>query len=479
MPVRIPILAALLLLLAGFLPVRTPRAQTTPTPIAFSALPRSTQEHLRASAWWPTKPLASPTGFVGAKVCAGCHSEIVDTQRTSQMARTLTPAADSQVLAGHLHNTFHSGPYTDMLARTATGFGLSVTDGAATQQATLDWAFGSGDVGQSYLWQGADSSFHEARFNYFRSLNTFADTPGRLHGAPASLPMALSREIQGFEAQTCFRCHTTVMSSALPLDTHTVVPGVSCEACHGPGAAHVAAVNAADAADTPPSSAMTPGAPPGSAIPTGGEGPAASTTAERLSILNPSRLTPADSVELCGSCHSTPTDVRLMGAVGLQTVRFPAYRLTGSRCWLASSPAVTPGAGDARLTCQSCHNPHAPLDRISADYDSACLRCHTNRPGPTTSVISTGGAVKRIRSGETPASALATVPGHTQNSPTHNPDIHPAPACPVATSQCTSCHMPKFEIPEMHAKFTDHRIRIAHPGDPFPDTLPTQRAATR
>ncbi len=29
--------------------------------------------------------------------------------------------------------------------------------------------------------------------------------------------------------------------------------------------------------------------------------------------------------------------------------------------------------------------------------------------------------------------------------------------------------MPKFEVPDMHFEFTDHRIRVAHKGEPFPN----------
>jgi hypothetical protein len=29
--------------------------------------------------------------------------------------------------------------------------------------------------------------------------------------------------------------------------------------------------------------------------------------------------------------------------------------------------------------------------------------------------------------------------------------------------------MPKVEIPGAHFKFTDHRIRIARPGEPYPN----------
>ncbi len=33
---------------------------------------------------------------------------------------------------------------------------------------------------------------------------------------------------------------------------------------------------------------------------------------------------------------------------------------------------------------------------------------------------------------------------------------------------CAGCHMPKYEIPGSHHEFTDHFIRIAKPGEPYP-----------
>ena len=42
------------------------------------------------------------------------------------------------------------------------------------------------------------------------------------------------------------------------------------------------------------------------------------------------------------------------------------------------------------------------------------------------------------------------------------------PACPVGTKSCSTCHMPKTELPGAHIDFTDHRIRIVRKGEPFP-----------
>jgi formate-dependent nitrite reductase cytochrome c552 subunit len=39
----------------------------------------------------------------------------------------------------------------------------------------------------------------------------------------------------------------------------------------------------------------------------------------------------------------------------------------------------------------------------------------------------------------------------------------------VAKANCVTCHMPKIELPGAHARFTDHQIRIARAGEPYPN----------
>jgi len=36
--------------------------------------------------------------------------------------------------------------------------------------------------------------------------------------------------------------------------------------------------------------------------------------------------------------------------------------------------------------------------------------------------------------------------------------------CKVATSNCVTCHMPKYDLPQTHAVFTDHEIRVVREG---------------
>jgi hypothetical protein len=143
-------------------------------------------------------------------------------------------------------------------------------------------------------------------------------------------------------------------------------------------------------------------------------------------ILNPAHLSPVESVDFCGACHRTTVDVvESTEAYGPINVRFQPYRLEKSRCWGTR--------GDARLTCIACHNPHEPLVHDASSYDQRCLACHA-APGS-----------ESPSNGATPA------------------------VCPVATANCTSCHMPKSDVPEMHAQFTDHFIRIVRAGEKYPN----------
>lgn len=143
---------------------------------------------------------------------------------------------------------------------------------------------------------------------------------------------------------------------------------------------------------------------------------------DRELIIDPGQLGATDSVDFCGACHSTWWDVRLSGKTGNSTVISPGYRLENSRCW---------GKGDSRLACVTCHDPHAPLEHRAEVYDSKCLGCHASVAG---------------------ASA---------------PD-HPGAACPISKTGCTSCHMPKVDVPELHRPVTDHDIRVVRPGVTLP-----------
>jgi hypothetical protein len=354
----------------------------------------ATEDRLQLPGWWPTKGTASRDQFVGPDACAPCHASKVQTQKETPMANASTHAADSQSLRSHDQLTFHLPPYTYQITRAQNGSVYSVTDGVRPISAPLSWAFGLGESGQTYIFE-RNGTFYESRLSYYHAIDGLDFTPGAPRIASHTLEDALGRRmLYAPETHRCFGCHTTAATTNNRFDPNHLIPGVTCEACHGPGATHAAMMKAGQKE----------------------EGIA--------SIMNPGRLNPVDLVDFCGTCHRAFMDVELSHTSGLANLRFQPYRLERSQCW---------GKSDARITCLTCHDPHQPRVRDLAAYDDKCLRCH--------------------RSGAGPASG---------------PD-RPGKACTMGTNNCASCHMPKYEMPGMHFKFTDHFIRVVHKDEPYPD----------
>lgn len=343
----------------------------------------ATAERLEGAGFWPTQGRAPRDAYAGPGACAACHASRAAMQQRTAMARTFATAAESEALERHGQLSFRSGRYEFVIERRGTTSVYRVSDGAATITSRLAWAFGAGKVGQTYLFE-RDGVLREARVSYFGATSALGFTPTRAVDAPMDLEDAAGRVVPPAEARRCFGCHTTASSVSGRLVLDSLVPGVTCEACHGPGRAHVEAM-ARPIAEQP-----------------------------RETIVNPEGFSPADSVDFCGACHATFWDVTLAGERGLAALRSQPFRLQSSRCW--------GDGGDDRLTCVACHDPHAPLTRDVGSYDAACLSCHSEGR--------------------------------------HASARQPPDACRVRPGACASCHMPSYEVPEMFARFTDHRIRV-------------------
>jgi hypothetical protein len=133
-------------------------------------------------------------------------------------------------------------------------------------------------------------------------------------------------------------------------------------------------------------------------------------------IFNPGKLNGDDlNQEFCGACHRSVSEITAQPQLGGRgNVRFQPYRIFNSKCY----------SDDRRISCIGCHDVHEPLKMEAAAYDAKCTSCHTPQANTRT--------------------------------------------CKVESKNCTSCHMPKVDLPGSHFKFTDHRIRIVKPGEPYP-----------
>jgi len=185
--------------------------------------------------------------------------------------------------------------------------------------------------------------------------------------------------------QKCLTCHGIPWDGARD-------GGIRCETCHGPGRAHVNAIQAGD---------------------------------PKLAIVNPAKLRPDESLDLCGQCHTgfrkqaAPVPDELL--ISNQVVA-----LRNTECFKQSRKG---------LTCVTCHDPHHDAKASEMVYTKTCRICHS----------------------------LA--------SPNH------AEICPVNQSDgCVGCHMPNQFVNGF--PMADHWIRVhpelTAPPHGWPSSLHTQ-----
>ncbi len=304
-----------LLLLAVSLTVH---GQTTPVP----PLPTATN-------FWNT-----PGGFVGSARCAFCHVAQAAKFQSNSMSRALEPVDRCEILRGNIKLTFRDAHYTWSITRSGDKVLYKVTDGKEILETPLLFAFGQGKAGQTYVFSIA-GEYYESRVSYYAKLKSLDLTVGAINSAPASLQDAAGRVMKGNEPRNCFGCHTTGARLGPALQLTHYENGVQCEACHGPGSAHVNEIS---------------------------QGRANSGTIRSLR-----GMTPQESNEFCGACHRTWETVMMMGIKGINNARFPAYRLTSSPCF---------SLDDKRISCTACHDPHGPLVTEDRFYDAKCTACH-------------------------------------------------------------------------------------------------------
>lgn len=301
--------------------------------LAFPAL--STEAQSNSVLRWRPRQTYSSNELVGDAVCATCHAAKVASQKKTAMARALERPNESEVLQRYRNLTFEEGSYSYRITREDERQLYVVTNGTATISATIAHALGHGKSGQTYLLSYGDK-LYESRLSFYAGLGGLDLTAGATKSVPPSLTAALGREMQPDDIRDCFGCHSTGAVNGLKLQLEQMVPGVRCEACHGPGAKHVAAIKAGNITD-------------------------------KL-IFNPAVLG-GDQLnqEFCGACHRSADAVAQMPQVDeVNRIRFQPYRIYFSACY----------SNDRRISCTACHDPHNEVKQAPEFYDAKCLACH-------------------------------------------------------------------------------------------------------
>jgi hypothetical protein len=325
---------------------------------------------------------ASEGRFIGAEKCGTCHRAEADKFRATTMARALVPVESCEILRGDIHFTFRKGSYRYSILREAGNVVYQVSNGSEVLSVPLEFAFGQGKAGQTYVYS-LGGQFYESRVSYYAETQGLDLTVGAMNSQPEDLRSAAGRIMQGNEPRECFGCHTTGARVGGKLQLADYQTGVQCESCHGPGGDHASAVAAGR--------------------------PVAGT------IRALSKMDPETSNEFCGTCHRTWQTVMTMGIRGINTARFPSYRITNSPCF---------SLDDRRISCTTCHDPHGGLVTDDKYYDSKCTACH---------------------------------------------NVKEAKVCKVGKEACTSCHMQRVSPAEAHHAFPDHWFRIVRSAKDYPE----------
>jgi nitrate/TMAO reductase-like tetraheme cytochrome c subunit len=265
--------------------------------------------------------LYAATRVFAAATCENCHKKQVQHYAANTMSRALYPI--DQSIAGQGRYEYQLGRFRYTIDRGR----YVVTDGQATIDVPLRYAFGQGFAGQTYAYE-LNARWYESRISYYKEIKALDLTMGAPPGEPKTLAEAAGREMTSKDVVECFACHTTNSIVAGKVTFDKIQPGVTCENCHGPAATHAARL----------------------------------TPMKKLSA-----LTTEEQSDSCGRCHRTWADIATNGPRGIGNVRFQPYRLANSKCYDAT---------DRRIACTACHDPHGALVKESKPYDPACLACH-------------------------------------------------------------------------------------------------------
>ncbi len=275
--------------------------------------------------------------FVGPAVCAGCHPRQAERQMQSRHARALRSIRGNVVTQWKDVRTRDGQHYE--YAPGTRGLNVRVTGSGGESSGILEWIFGAGAQGITLVGR-TDDHYFEHRLSWYAAPQRLALTfghPARTGRDPLGLPQ------NNETIYRCFHCHATGVERGIrEPDLTAMIPGVTCERCHGPGEKHVAAARA--------------------------RRPVAEIAA---AIFDPRPLAPRAQVEVCGGCHRLPDRNHDSSAPEIEdpiSVRFQPIGLMASRCFQSSKG----------LSCGSCHDPHGDaLSRDDVSYTAACVACHS------------------------------------------------------------------------------------------------------
>jgi len=298
--------------------------------------------------------------YVGDAVCAQCHDKEAKAYPSTPHALDSTVASSKTIMGNFTpgQNVVRTPNPNLVFAMIAAddGYYESAVDIRDPKNLTgkaekFDIVIGSGRHGQTYLYWKGDQLF-ELPVSYWTWTHKWINSPGYPDGG-----VYFNRPI----VPRCMECHASWFKSLAPplnrFERDSMVLGIGCERCHGPGREHV---DREGSANPPPA-----GSP-------------------EIAIVNPARLPHDRQLGLCSLCHAGAAE-----PIGTSLTYLPGDVITDF-LKIAAPPANAPvdvhgnqvGALESskcftsgKLTCSTCHDVHRTQENADA-FSKNCLGCH-------------------------------------------------------------------------------------------------------
>jgi Flp pilus assembly protein TadD len=384
------------------------------------------------------EPSAAPPAkavFVGRAACEKCHAEEARRWKGSHHDLAMQEATEATVLGDFRGARFtHFGVTSTFFRKDGRFFVRTDGPDGKLQEYPIAYTFGI-DPLQQYL-----IAFPGGRY---QALNVVWDTRPKAEGGQRWFHLYPKEEVAHSDPLhwtglyqnwnfMCAECHSTDVSKGYVAaedryETTFSEINVSCEACHGPGSAHVAWAEAVRGGKTPPVDPSR-----GLDVVFGDpvKGRWIIDPATGLAKRDPPRVSRAE-VEACGRCHARRSAAAEYAygrpladthrPVLLEAGLFRADGQIEDEVYEYQSFLQSRMYAKG-VTCSDCHNPHDL--RVAGSGDRVCAGCH---------------AVEKF---ETPSHHF-----HKAGTP---------------GASCLSCHMPTRNYMVVDARH-DHSFRVPRP----------------
>ncbi|WP_019400954.1 MULTISPECIES: tetratricopeptide repeat protein [unclassified Chelatococcus] len=357
---------------------------------------------------------ASHSAYVSDVACAGCHAVAYDAWRTSHHFHAMEVPDEASVRGDFGGAAFVDAHARYRFFRRDGRYFVEVAGGAGAVEHEVRYTFGWEPL-QQYLVEGERGRLQALTIAWDTKQGRWFDLAERDPAPPGDPLHWTGREFTwNFR---CADCHSTDLQrhydvAADRYETTFANVNVGCQACHGPGRAHVAWASGDRKAS------------------------------DKGLVAAPGESTRAQ-LDTCARCHSRRRPITEVPVPGAPFLDHFVPDLLGESLYFSDGQIrdevfeygsfVQSRMHRSGVVCSDCHNPHSGA--LHADGNAVCVACHN----------------------ETPPERFASIRPLSYDSPAHH--FHEQGK---AGSFCVDCHMPARTYMRVDPR-RDHSLRVPRP----------------